>query len=200
MLPARAPPSLRNATLCNMRRRRPLAHAAVRRARAGGPASGGGPATAAPHFAAHQRDQHPAGAVPHPRQQSRLRQDHPHRTGALCFSVREGAASGLPVRRRGVGCSGACASRAESIPARPFRPCRLPSPCLRIHPCNSRPPCAPACPPPSPHSYLGLLNTTWDRREGLVAASGGPVLLGGENSTNPVEGEVPPRREGPAWG
>ncbi|EFN56515.1 hypothetical protein CHLNCDRAFT_144120 [Chlorella variabilis] len=35
--------------------------------------------------------------------------------------------------------------------------------------------------------YLGLLNTTWDRREGLVAASGGPVLLGGENSTNPVE-------------
>lgn len=36
--------------------------------------------------------------------------------------------------------------------------------------------------------YLGMLNTTWANGS-LVAAAGAPLLLGGKNSTNPVEGE-----------
>ncbi|PSC75913.1 5 -nucleotidase isoform B [Micractinium conductrix] len=35
--------------------------------------------------------------------------------------------------------------------------------------------------------YLGSLQTTWDASKGLVGFSGQPILLGGVNSTNPVE-------------
>ena len=38
-------------------------------------------------------------------------------------------------------------------------------------------------------SYLGVLNTTWELRRGLVAYAGTPVLLGSANSTNVVAGE-----------
>lgn len=38
--------------------------------------------------------------------------------------------------------------------------------------------------------YLGVLDVDWDTEEGLLSASGAPLLLGGANSTNPVAGAV----------
>jgi hypothetical protein len=35
-----------------------------------------------------------------------------------------------------------------------------------------------------------VLDVDWDTEEGLLSASGAPLLLGGANSTNPVAGAV----------
>lgn len=57
--------------------------------------------------------------------------------------------------------------------------------------------------PVSPCSYLGVLNTSWERGDQghrLAAYSGQPVLLGGANSTNVVMGEGLCARAEPTYG